>query len=77
MSPCISCAVFSVDESGHDKTWQQEWVNDVCQKCSKEFDLGDHILVDDDNIVYHYDCFEGSKPPFEEEGNEKTATSTR
>jgi hypothetical protein len=41
-------------------------VNDVCPKCDKEFNMGDRILVDDDNIVYHYDCFEGPKPTFEE-----------
>ena len=64
-SPCISCAVFSKDDSGHDRTWQ-EWANDVCPKCHKEFNLGDRILTDDDNIVYHYDGFEGTKPLFEE-----------
>ena len=26
MSPCVSCAVFSKDESGRDMTWQQEKV---------------------------------------------------
>ena len=25
--------MFSKDDSGHDKTWQQEWANDVCPKC--------------------------------------------
>ena len=65
MSPCVSCAVFSKDESGHDRTWQQEWANDVCPKCGKEFDLSNRILVDDDDIVYHYDCFKGPKPPLE------------
>jgi len=40
--------------------------DDVCPKCDKEFNLGDRILIDDDNIVYHYDCFEGTKPLFEE-----------
>jgi len=62
---CMTC-VLGKDDSGHDRTWQQEWANDVCPKCGKEFNLGDHILVDDDNIVYHYDCFEGPKPPFKE-----------
>lgn len=61
MSPCIGCAVFCEDESGHDKTWQEEWVNDVCPKCDRGFDAGDGLVVDDDNVVYHYDCFEGPK----------------
>ena len=62
---CMTC-VLAREDSGYDKTWQQEWANDVCPKCGKEFNLGDHILIEDDSIVYHYDCFEGPKPPFEE-----------
>lgn len=66
MSPCVSCSVFNQDESGHDRTWRQEWANSVCPKCSKAFNLGDRILVDEDNTVYHHDCFEGAKLPFDE-----------
>jgi hypothetical protein len=53
---------------GRDDTEQEQgWANDVCPKCGKAFNAGDHIVVDEDNdIAYHYDCFEGPKPPFEE-----------
>ena len=44
----------------------QEWANDACPTCDKPFNTGDHVVVDDDNVVCHYDCYEGTKPPFEE-----------
>jgi hypothetical protein len=66
MSPCIGCAVFARDETGHDLTWQPEWANTVCPKCNREFKQGDRLVVEDDNTVYHYDCYEGDKPSFEE-----------
>lgn len=68
MPPCIACAVFCEDESGHDKTWQEEWANDSCPKCGRGFDVGDRLVVDDDNIVYHYGCFEGPNPTLEQNG---------
>ncbi len=45
MSPCIGCAVFAKDESGHDLTWQPEWANTVCPKCNREFKQGDRLAV--------------------------------
>lgn len=65
MSPCLSCAVFAKDETGRDRTWPEEW-NDVCPQCGESFSQGDRVLVVDDAVVYHYDCYEGPKPSFEE-----------
>jgi hypothetical protein len=58
------CTLYGKDDT--DQAGQQEWANDVCPKCGKTFNQGDHVVVDEDNTVYHYDCFEGPKPPFEE-----------
>jgi hypothetical protein len=59
MSPCMSCSALSKDESGHDRGWQEEWTNKVCPKCGKPFSSSDHLWVDEENVVYHYDCFKG------------------
>ena len=56
------CSLYGRDEASAG----QEWANDACPTCGKPFNTGDHVVVDDDNVVYHYDCYEGTKPPFEE-----------
>jgi hypothetical protein len=66
MSPCISCVVLSKDEFGHDRTWQEEWVHNPCPECGKGFEVGDHVLVDDEKVAYHYHCYKGPKPSLEE-----------
>jgi hypothetical protein len=57
------CSLYGRDEAS---AGQQEWANDACPACGKAFDTGDHVVVDEDDVVYHYDCYEGTKPPFEE-----------
>lgn len=59
------CSLYGRDDAGHDQKGQPEYANDVCPKCGRAFNVGDHIVVDEDNVVYHYDCFEGPKPAFE------------
>lgn len=67
MCPCISCVVTSEDEYGHDRTWQAEWVHTSCPKCGEGFEVGDHVVVDEETkVAYHYDCFEGDKSSLEE-----------
>jgi hypothetical protein len=57
------CSLYGRDEAS---AGQQEWANDTCPTCGKALNTGDHVVVDDDDVVYHYDCYEGPKPPFEE-----------
>ena len=64
MSPCLGCLVFAKDEHGHDKTWPEEW-NHACAGCDKEFVKGDRLIVVDDAVLYHYDCYDDPKPEFE------------
>ncbi|GEM_PF-6549273 len=67
MTPCISCVVSSEDEYGHDRSWQAEWVDTTCPECDEGFEVGDHVLVDEDTkVAHHYDCFTGPKPSLEE-----------
>ena len=65
MSPCLSCSVFAKDETGHDKTWPEKW-NDTCPECGQKFVQNDRVLIADDAVVYHYDCYQGDKPAFED-----------
>jgi hypothetical protein len=60
------CSLYGRDDASPDQAGQEEWANDVCPTCGKAFNTGEHVVVDDDNVVYHYDCYEGPKPPFEE-----------
>jgi len=55
---------FCKEKSGHDKVWPR-WYNDVCPVCGKEIKLDERILVTNDDVVYHYDCYRGRKPPFD------------
>lgn len=57
------CSLYGRDEAGRDPA---KWANDVCPTCGKPFNAGDEVVVDEDDVVYHYDCFEGPKPLFEE-----------
>lgn len=57
---------FCKAASGHDRVWPQ-WANHTCPKCGKEFNLSDRILVTSQGRVYHYDCYQGRKPPFREQ----------
>lgn len=67
MSPCISCVVSSEDEHGHDRTWQSEWVHTTCPECGEGFEVGNHVVVDEETKgAYHYDCFKGDKSSLEE-----------
>jgi hypothetical protein len=60
------CSLYGRDDFSPEQLRQQKGANDVCPKCGQAFEEGDHIVVDDDDTVYHYSCFEGAKPPFEE-----------
>ena len=55
------CSLYGRDEA----SGGQPWANDTCPTCGKPFNTGDHVVVDDDDVVYHYDCYEEPKPPFE------------
>ena len=55
---------FCKEATGHDKVWP-EWANGSCPECGGEFELSDRILTDDEDVVHHYDCYRGPKPPFE------------
>ena len=57
------CSLYGRDEAS---AGQRGVGNDVCPTCDKPFNTGDHVVVDEDDVVYHYDCYEGPKPPFEE-----------
>ena len=57
------CSLYGRDDVSDEETGQQERANDVCPKCGRAFDTGDPIVTDESDVVYHYDCFEGPKPP--------------
>jgi hypothetical protein len=59
--------VSSEDEYGHDRTWQSEWRHTTCPECGEGFEVGDHVVVDEETkVAYHYDCFKGDKSSLEE-----------
>lgn len=67
MSPCISCVISSQDEYGHDRTWQSKWIDTLCPICGRGFEVGDHVLVDEDTITaYHVECYNGPEAALDE-----------
>ena len=62
-----ACALLGRDDTVEDEEARyRHGVNDVCPRCSEGFNSGDRILMDNNDIVYHYDCFEGPRPLFRE-----------
>ena len=63
---CHACVLSRKEESVQARTWQEGWARQACPNCGKGFNLGQCIVVQDENIVYHCECIEEPKQSFEE-----------
>jgi len=57
-----ACSLIGRDDVDDGDTGQPEWQNEVCPKCGTAFETSDRVVVDENNVAYHYDCFDGPPP---------------